>query len=120
MKFFSASWLPLSMRKTSADGRLAVRRKQRFVDGFIWADTMLVARECSVRDLSAVGALVELWNREGRSPKLRELPIPDKVVLFVVPDGREIDCKVTWRKDGTLGLKFTGAFRPASRKYGGR
>lgn len=99
------------------DGRLALRKKQRLIDGYVWSDNMLVARGCSVRDLSAVGALVDLW-QDKKVTTMREAPIPRQVVLYIVPDQLEIDCDVTWRKDYSLGLRFNGKFRKASRLYG--
>jgi hypothetical protein len=120
MKFFNIfSSPPGAKRKVSApvldSGRLAVRKKQRLVDGYLWSENMLMARNCKVRDLSAVGAMVDL--QEETMP-IKGVLIPKHVILYLVPDQQEIDCEVTWRKDKSLGLKFMGKFRASTRRYG--
>lgn len=105
------------IRVSDDDVRLAIRKKQRLVEGYVWAPNMLVARHCSIKDLSAVGALVEIW--KGRDQHtIREVRMPDRVVLYIIPDQIEVDCEITWRKDRALGLRFLGKFRPGSRQYG--
>lgn len=96
-------------------GRMAVRKRQRLVDGYLWSENMLVARNCKVRDLSAIGAMVDL---QAPTPGIKNILIPKDVVLYIVPDKQEIDCEVTWRKDDSLGLKFVGKFRASTRRYG--
>ena len=106
-------------KKVVDDGRLAMRKRQRLVDGFVWADNMLVARGCTIRDLSPVGAMVDLWH-DHSAKAIREAPIPREIMLFIVPDRIEVDCEVTWRKEASLGLRFLGKFRPSTRQFGNR
>ena len=52
---------------------MAVRKRQRLVDGYLWSENMLVARNCKVRDLSAIGAMVDL---QAPTPGIKNILIP--------------------------------------------
>lgn len=57
---------------------------------------------CTVRSISSFGALV-------RSDSTQN--IPDHFDLIIDLDGTEVACKVVWRKDRDLGVRFIGACR---------
>jgi hypothetical protein len=113
----SAKPVPQGPLVLEADGRLAVRKKQRLIEGYIWADEMLVARGCTVRDLSPVGASIDLWQDTGSSI-LRTIEVPQNATLLIVADRVEVDCEVTWRRGPTcLGVRFVGRMRPTTRSF---
>lgn len=92
--------------------RRLVRRRQHLIDGFIASDNMFAPRPCTVCDMTALGGKVELWNGDIKSSALA-----DRVKLYITGDRSEVDCKVVWRKDTKIGLEFTSAFHPPTRRY---
>jgi hypothetical protein len=52
---------------------------------------------CTVRNLSDIGAMLEVESVIG---------IPDEFGLFVEADKLKRDCKVAWRRSTRLGVKF--------------
>jgi hypothetical protein len=122
MKWLDFLWpsrakpLPQGPLVLERDGRLAVRKRQRLIEGYVWAEQMLVARGCTIRDLSPVGASIDLWQDTGSSV-LRTIEVPQTATLFIVADRVEVDCEVTWRKGASLGVRFVGRMRPCSRNF---
>jgi hypothetical protein len=113
--FTSQSSAVISKNSNAASGseRGLVRKKQRMMDGFISSDGMLAPRACTIWDMSPLGGKVELWNNDIKSSVLG-----DSVKLYVTGDRKEVDCKVMWRKDNSMGLKFTSGFHAPTRRYG--
>jgi hypothetical protein len=93
--------------------RLARRKSQRLVNGFIWSEGMAFSKECSIRDLSVTGARVDLLNDEIKSHTLTGI-----LTLYLPSDKREIDCKVKWQSGRMVGLQFIGSYRAPTRRYG--
>jgi hypothetical protein len=91
----------------STTKRLAVRRKQRLAEARVTWPGMLFTRSCAVKDLSAMGACIELAQDDTRASI-----IPPTVTLQILPDKRKIGSQVVWRKGRLLGLKFHGEYRP--------
>jgi len=56
--------------------------------------------DCRVRNLSAIGACLEVASQIG---------IPDDFILVVETEHLKQHCHVIWRTDGRLGVAFTGA-----------
>jgi hypothetical protein len=92
--------------------RVLKRKRQRMLDGFIASEGMLSARACTVLDLTALGASVEIWDTNVKSGL-----ISGTVLLYIPSDHQEVECSVQWRRDKTLGLKFNAPFREPSRTY---
>ena len=106
---------PLVRRGRAWENRLAIRKSQRFQQGFIWSDRMAFSKPCSIRDVSMTGTRVDLYNAAVKSHLLAGI-----VTLYFPADDREIDCRVMWRTGRSVGLQFVGSYRPATRLYGGR
>lgn len=62
---------------------------------------------CTVRDISATGARLRTEN---------PLIVPDTFELLIDLDGLEADCKVIWRRNAEVGVKFIGEPRKAAPK----
>lgn len=101
---------PRPKTDSAANKRSAVRVKQRFVEGRIEWPSMLYARQCALKDLSAMGACVELAEDDTPASK-----VPTQITLQILPDQRRIESQIVWRKGRMLGLRFTGSFTPISK-----
>ncbi|MBH5401064.1 PilZ domain-containing protein [Bradyrhizobium sp. CNPSo 4010] len=55
------------------------------------------AIDCTVRNLSATGAALDVTSPVG---------IPDHFTLFVQADGTHRRCTVVWRKEKRIGVRF--------------
>jgi hypothetical protein len=109
------SGTPSAARKSGKDKRLAIRRKQRLSQGFIWSERMAFSKTCSIRDISATGACIDLDNSAVKHQTMKG------IMSFYSPaDKQEIDCEVVWRTGGSVGLRFIGAYREPTRAYGRR
>lgn len=88
------------------------RNPQRLKDGFIWCDSMIMPRPCTIRDMSPLTAQIVLW-QDDIKPQLLTRPLK----LYSSADRKEADCIVASREGKVLSLRFTSAFRAATRKY---
>ena len=59
--------------------------------------------DCQVRNLSPVGACLEVTSQLG---------IPDSFVLVVESDRVKAPCHVIWRTDSRIGVEFDAAMQP--------
>jgi PilZ domain-containing protein len=55
------------------------------------------ALECTVRNLSQVGAALDVTSPVG---------IPDEFVLTIASDALRFRCRVAWRKAARIGVRF--------------
>lgn len=97
-----------------ANNRALMRKRQRMLDGFIVSEGMLTPRPCTLRDVTALGACVEIWDDSVKPALLR-----NRLTLYIPSDGKEVDCDVMWKRDNAIGLKFATPFRGPSRRYPG-
>lgn len=88
------------------------RKRQRLLDAFVASEGMITARACTVVDLTALGAAIQIWDANVKSSL-----ISGNLLLYIPSDNREVPCTVQWRRDGKLGLKFSGPFRAPTRSY---
>jgi hypothetical protein len=88
------------------------RKRQRLVDGFIASGRIPKPRLCTVCDMSAGGAKIELWD-----DTFKTLRVGDRITLYIPVDRAEIDAEVRWRKENAVGLRFISKFRPPTRAY---
>jgi hypothetical protein len=111
---FSGAGAAKSQKRDPAElERNSVRRRQRMMDGFIWSEGMISPRACTIRDMSATGAQVVLWESNVKANLLK-----GTVKLYSSGDRKEVDCTVVRREGDTLGLRLTSGFREPTRKYG--
>lgn len=94
------------------NGRALARKRQRLLDGFIVSEGMLSPRACTLRDVSALGASVEIWDQSVKPALLR-----DRLTLYIPSDRKEVDCDIVWKRDNAVGLKFSSPFRKPTRTY---
>jgi hypothetical protein len=95
-----------------ACNRLAVRKAQRMKDGFIWSEGMLAPRACTIRDMTPLGARVDIWNDDIKPSLLR-----GKFKLYSCAEQMEVDCTLARREGSSLGLRFLSKFQEPTRKY---
>lgn len=65
---------------------------------------------CTIRDTSATGALIELWQGPQKAFTKSEF-VGDQFTLVMTNDFLEVDCEVVWRKAGTMGVRYRSALR---------
>ena len=85
-----------------ADAPLAERRTQarhRTLKGGTISFNRAGGIDCRVRNLSPIGACLEVANQVG---------IPDEFVLIIESEHLRHHCKVVWRKATRLGVAFDG------------
>lgn len=93
--------------------RAMKRKRMRLLDGFVITDGMLKPRACTLRDISPLGACIEIWDDAVKAALLR-----DRLTLYIPSDGKEVDCDIVWKRKNAIGLKFSSPFRAPRRKYG--
>lgn len=96
----------------ASNKRTLTRKRMRLVDGFIVTDGMLTPRACTLRDVSALGACIEIWDDAVKPALLR-----DRLTLYIPSDRKEVDCDIVWKRNNAIGLKFASAFRAPRRTY---
>ena len=55
------------------------------------------AIDCTIRNYSEAGAALDVTSPLG---------IPDHFTLFVQADGTHLPCRIVWRKEKRIGVKF--------------
>jgi hypothetical protein len=88
-----------------------VRKRERLSDGFVTSERMIAPRACTLRDLTAFGCRIDIW--DDLSPRL----LRGGLTLYIIADRKEVDCELMWRRDRAIGLKFTSPFREPGRSY---
>lgn len=88
------------------------RGPRRMKEGYLWADSLIMPRPCTIRDISPLTAQIVLWHDDIK-PQLLSRPLK----LFSSSDRQEADCVMVGRENNILHLRFTGAFHAPSRKY---
>lgn len=88
------------------------RGPRRMKEGYLWGESLIMPRPCTIRDMSPLTAQIVLWHDDIK-PQLLARPLK----LYSSPDRQEADCIVVGRENNVLSLRFTGAFRAPTRKY---
>jgi hypothetical protein len=88
------------------------RGPRRMREGYLWGESLIMPRPCTIRDMSPLTAQVVLWHDDIK-PHLLARPLK----LFSSSDRKEADCVVASRDDNVLSLRFTSAFRAPTRSY---
>jgi hypothetical protein len=83
---------------------------------FVWSADPSMALACTVRDLSATGARIELDYR-GFRPDRSPLQLPNELTAHLCPEQIEIDCRVIWQDGRHFGVSFVGEARPSTKRF---
>jgi hypothetical protein len=81
------------------DSRRVDRRMRTLKGGRIVYNGGYAAADCTVKNLSEGGALLEMAQATG---------IPSEFVLYINPDRDGRPCSVVWRNGNRIGVAFTG------------
>lgn len=87
-----------------AEDKRAARRSRILKAGKIVSVNYGSVVDCSVRDMSATGALIRCNNLSA---------VPDEFQLLIQSDNWIRSVKVMWRRNDLAGLQFTGEARRA-------
>lgn len=114
---------PHQMRPMAApkprDKRRA-RRKPVRLTGHV-ADGSQLSFACTVHDMSAMGAMLELHPQDGRRYG-GELHLPERFYLVVenLLERSEVECYVMWRNGNRAGVQFVGPINSTQKKLQAR
>lgn len=86
--------------------------RKRLHEGYVWADSMIMPRPCTIREMSPLMATVELWHDDIKASSLRS-----GLRLYSSVDRKEAPCVVAGRDGRVLKLRFQGPFQAATRRY---
>jgi hypothetical protein len=79
---------------------VAVERRAVPRRGILRAGTILIGNgftNCMARNMSIAGAMLGVTNSVG---------IPEYFTLILAPDGRYMSCRVMWRQQTWIGVRF--------------
>lgn len=99
-----------------ANDQRAGQRKPSDLPGYVWSERLTAAIPCSVRDMSANGALVQLLCGPD-APAIDALPQRFTLVLTQYRERTEVDCAVVRQGRAGIGVRFTGQFRTSQAVY---
>jgi hypothetical protein len=88
------------------------RGPRRMKEGYLWGESMIMPRPCTIRDMSPLTAQIVLWHDDVK-PHFLARPLK----LYSSNDQKEADCVMVGRENNVLSLRFTSAFREPSRRY---
>lgn len=103
----------LGLKRQGAEKRYTVRRNQRLAQGYIWSEHMAASKPCTIRNISATGARIDLL-----MSGVKMHVTAGMVTLFFSGERQEVECEVMWRSGRSLGLRFASPFRAPTRRYG--
>ena len=92
--------------------RRRTARQKSFLRGMIYFNNRRNVVDCLIRDISPIGARVELNETVPESDLFL-----GSIRLFIPLKKHERDCEIAWRDDRLIGFKFIGPKRPPSREY---
>ena len=101
---------PAPSLRSRANDQRGGYRKPSDLPGYIWVERLQSAVRCSIRDLSATGAMLKLETGKDM-PLVDDLPARFVLVLTQYRERTEVDCAVARHVDGGIGVRFTGQFR---------
>lgn len=105
---------PSGKPNKSDEKRIAIRRRQRLAEAYIWSPSMTFSKPCRIRDVSMTGARIEMCD-----DKVKRQAKGDPLILYFPEEKREIDCKVAWQSGRNIGIEFSGTYRAPTRQYHG-
>ena len=90
---------------TGDERRFAGRRPSE-ARAFIFASTLTEPLACTIRDQSASGARITVaFDKSGIAHDLQLLP--EDFTIVIQRDRVALDCRIAWRHENSLGLRFT-------------
>jgi hypothetical protein len=92
------------------NARRATRKATRTI-GYILSPDLNGPIECTVLDLSASGAKIQV-GAAVRKAFTAALKLPDEFRIEMPRDRLEVDYKLAWQKQDMVGVSFLTAFRP--------
>ena len=93
------------------DERRFARRKSSRTPGLVWAEGATTNHSCVVKDTSSTGALLEM-TRTKMNPDCAASVVPDQFTLVIAIEKVCIDCRVAWRRDTEVGVRYMSPARP--------
>lgn len=95
---------------SKADNRRWAHRRASATSATLIGEDVGDPVPCVILDSSSTGARIKPhFTRAARFQNIKDLP--GTVTLFYTIDRVAIDCKVAWRRDGEVGLKFVSPAR---------
>jgi hypothetical protein len=88
------------------------RGPRRMKEGYLWGESLIMPRPCTIRDISPLTARIVLWHDDIK-PQFLARPLK----LFSSSDRKEADCVVASRDGNILSLRLTSAFHAPTRTY---
>lgn len=95
----------------TADPRFARRRPSKLT-GHILAEGLGSALPCIVVDSSATGAQLHLTTGRGGTPATN---LPERIRLQIPFERVEMDCRIAWRTEKKLGVRYISPARPLAK-----
>jgi hypothetical protein len=89
------------------------RRKSASTPAKILFDGITTPFDCTVRDISSTGALIEM-NRTKLNPDGSTDALPHYFTLIIQLDRTAVECQSMWRRGTKVGAKFVGMVRTLS------
>jgi len=112
------------IKEPTADNRRWAHRRASATSASLIGSEIGDPVPCVILDSSSTGARIKPhFTRAARFQSIKELP--GTLTLFYTIDRVAIDCKIAWRRDGEVGLKFVSPARsipkpPARPTVGGK
>lgn len=95
-----------------SEGARRSRRQSACLQALIQSDRLAEPVHCVIRDLSAIGARLEIVKQDTK-PFVSEERLPDQFTLAFRLEKTEVDCEIVWQKGNTLGVTFKSLPRHA-------
>ncbi len=93
------------------DERRWAKRKSSRTPGAVWAEGIATTHNCVIKDTSSTGALLEMVKTK-MNPDSSSGVVPDRFTLMIQMERVCIDCRVAWRRDTEVGVRYISPARP--------
>lgn len=90
-----------------AECKRRARRKVTALPGLITFRTMRLQIPCTIADMSATGAKLQLPRSAERAYGSLE-HLPERITLVMRADRLQVDCAIAWRRTNCLGVRYLG------------
>ena len=92
------------------DERRFARRKSSRTPGLVWSEGATINHGCVIKDSSSTGALLEMTKTK-MNPDCAATVVPDRFTLVITLEKVCIDCRVAWRRDNEVGVRYISPAR---------
>ena len=93
------------------DERRWARRKQSRTPAMMWYEGAPTMHSCVIKDTSSTGALIEMVKSK-MNPDASTGVVRERFTLIIAMDKVRIDCKVAWRGENEIGVRYVSPARP--------